>query len=286
MKLEYHDKKQFLAAIRQLAKTNRVTPQILLQEVVLDDLLDRISHSQYRDNLVLKGGFLIASLLGTDTRSTRDIDTSVTGLPVAESEMLKVFDEICAIKLPDDDINLKIMSIKTIREDAEYSGFRMHIRAEVFSSLVDVKVDISTGDVITERAIRYGHKLLLEERTIQVIAYNVETIIAEKLQTIVSRGELNTRLKDYYDLYMFANDKSISINFDLLKKAVIATTENRGDNHSLGSYTTYIQRLANSHDLSDLWIKYQSENNYATGISFKNTCAAVLTLVDKAQLDR
>lgn len=285
MKLDYRDKKQFLAAVRKLAQDSQVAPQIMLQEVVLDDLLDRIVHSKFRDNLVLKGGFLIASLLGADTRSTRDIDTVVTGLPVTKDEISQVFQEICAIRLPNDDIQLQIRKIDKIREDAEYVGFRMHIRAKVFVSLVDVKVDISTGDVITERAISYGHKLLLEDRIIQIMAYNVETIIAEKLQTIVNRGEINTRLKDYYDLYRFANDRQIHIDFDLLKRAVVATANNRKDGQALGNYTRRITQLASSNELANYWQKYQSENSYAADISFRETCLAAGRLVNRAHID-
>lgn len=285
MRLDYRDKKQFLAAIRKLAKSNKVTPQIMLQEVVLDELLDKIAHSRFRDNLVLKGGFLIASLLGTDTRSTRDIDTSIKGLPVEKTEILNVFQEICQIELPNDDIRLQITSIKDIRETAEYSGYRLHIRTKIFTSLVDVKIDVTTGDVITERAVNYGHKLLLENRTIEIMAYNVETIIAEKLQTIVNLGTLNTRLKDYYDLYMFANKQPSSVDFELLRKAIIATAENRNDTKYLGHYAEHIKALIDDDVLATHWLKYQSENSYAVSITFKDTCTAALKLVKESQID-
>lgn len=122
MKLDFSDKKQFLAKIRKMASQRKISPQILLQEVVLDDILDRIAHSEYRDNLVLKGGFLIASLIGTDTRSTRDIDTSIVGLPVTKETMKKVFEDVCAIELPNDIIQLTIVKLDDIREDDEYSA--------------------------------------------------------------------------------------------------------------------------------------------------------------------
>lgn len=164
MRLDFSNKKQFLYKIRKYAKVRKISPQILLQEIVLDDLLDRIAHSKYKNNLVLKGGFLIASLIGMDIRSTRDIDTSIIGLPVTEKEILKVFSEICAIQLPNDEIILEIVKIDDIRKNTEYAGYRIHIKAKVYETLVDVKVDISTGDVITEQAIKYGHNLLLEAK--------------------------------------------------------------------------------------------------------------------------
>jgi len=285
LKLEYNNQQQFLASVRKLAAKEKATAQIMLQEVVLNELLDKIAHSKYRDNLVVKGGFLIASLLGTETRSTRDIDTSVTGMDLNQEEIMAVFQEICQVELPNDGIELTIGRIEKIREDAEYSGYRIHIRAHLYSSLVDVKVDISTGDVITERAIKYGHKLLLEDRTIQIMAYNVETIIAEKLQTVVNRGEFNTRLKDFYDLYRFENDQKIEIDFKLLKRAVVATATNRYDSQVIGDYGNRIATLSASSTLADRWSKYQSENSYAKGITFKETCLAACELVKQARID-
>ncbi|MCT3034864.1 nucleotidyl transferase AbiEii/AbiGii toxin family protein [Pediococcus parvulus] len=282
MKLDFSDKKQFLAKIRKKASQRKISPQILLQEVVLDDILDRIAHSEYRDNLVLKGGFLIASLIGTDTRSTRDIDTSIVGLPVTKETMKKVFEDVCAIELPNDIIQLTIVKLDDIREDDEYSGYRMHVKAKVYSSVVNVKIDISTGDVITERAIIYGHKLLLEDRTIQVMAYNLETIVAEKLETIVNRAFFNTRLKDYYDLYLFDRQSVKFIDFDLLRKAIYATSENRGTSAKIGDYVETINTLKLDSNLSQLWQAYQERNNYAKGILFVDTCDAAIDLTKKS----
>ncbi len=284
MNFDYSDKKQFLEKIRAAARKNEVSPQIMLQEVMLDELLERISKSNYRDNLVLKGGFLIASLLGVNTRSTRDIDTSVVGMPVTEQQILEVFKNICTVKLPDDIVELKVNSVKEIREDAEYSGFRMHIIAQIFSTIVNLKVDISTGDVITEHAIEYKHKLLLEDRSITIKSYNLETIIAEKLQTAVNRSELNTRLKDYYDLYLFQQKKENQIDFKLLKKALLATIKNRKDNDSINDYVSHINELIKSDIMIERWKQYQTKNLYADGILFKDTCSSAIILVKKCIL--
>lgn len=285
MKLNSSDKKQFLSKIKKMALERNISPQILLQEVVLEDLLDRIAHSTYKDNLVLKGGFLIASLIGTDTRSTRDIDTSIIGLPVTKVDMQKVFEEICAIELPDDIIQLQITKLDDIREDDEYSGYRMHIKAKVYSSRVDIKVDISTGDVMTERAIEYGHKLLLEDRTIQIMAYNVETIIAEKLETIVSRALLNTRLKDFYDLYLFDQKYSETIDYKLLKKAIYATANKRETTENIGNFVTTINILKNDANMEKLWQAYQSKNSYASHIIFADICDAAIDLTKRSGIE-
>ncbi|ASD33178.1 MULTISPECIES: nucleotidyl transferase AbiEii/AbiGii toxin family protein [Lactobacillaceae] len=286
MKLEFTDQKQFLARIRKLAKERKITPQIMLQEIILDDLIDRISNSPYQNNLVLKGGFLLASLIGTDTRSTRDIDTSIVGLPVTEDKMKSVFREICDIELPDDIIKLSIVKIDEIREDDEYSGYRIHIRAQIYTTRVDVKIDISTGDVITERAMQYGHKMILEDRTIQIMAYTVETIIAEKLETIVSRADANTRLKDFYDLYLLNRQSKAEIKFNILKKAIQATSEKRETADQLGAYISVLTALKASPSLQRLWIAYQKSNEYARGIDFGITCDAAIDLIKKSGLEQ
>lgn len=286
MKLEFTDQKQFLARIRKLAKERKITPQIMLQEIILDDLIDRISNSPYQNNLVLKGGFLLASLIGTDTRSTRDIDTSIVGLPVTEDKMKSVFREICDIELPDDIIKLSIVKIDEIREDDEYSGYRIHIRAQIYTTRVDVKIDISTGDVITERAMQCGHKMILEDRTIQIMAYTVETIIAEKLETIVSRADANTRLKDFYDLYLLNRQSKAEIKFNILKKAIQATSEKRETADQLGAYISVLTALKASPSLQRLWIAYQKSNEYARGIDFGITCDAAIDLIKKSGLEQ
>lgn len=284
MKLAFVDKKQFLAKIKKLAKERNITPQIMLQEIVLDDLIDRISNSRYKDNLVLKGGFLIASLIGTNTRSTRDIDTSIIGLPVTEDKMKNVFQEICNIELPEDIIKLSIVKIDEIREEDRYSGYRIHICAQIYTTRVDVKIDVSTGDVITERAIKYGHKMILENRTVQIMAYTVETVIAEKLETIVSRADANTRLKDFYDLYLFDHQDNTAIRFDVLNKAIQATSEKRETTEQLGTYISVLTDLRASQHLQKLWLDYQKPNEYAHGIKFGDTCDAAIDLARKSGL--
>ncbi len=135
MKLGFSNGQQFRAKVRNLAKEKQIDPQILMQEVALDEIVDRISRSPYRDNLILKGGFLIASMLGVDTRATRDVDTSVKGLPVTKEEILKVFTDIANMNEPDSDVTIRIAKIDDIRVAAEYAGFRIHIEAKFITAL-------------------------------------------------------------------------------------------------------------------------------------------------------
>lgn len=266
-----------------MAESKNVTAQIMLQEVILDYLLERIGASKYRDNLVLKGGFLIASLIGTDTRSTRDLDTSIKGLPVSEDIMLEVFKSICAIDL-NDQVSFQVNKIEPIHESAEYIGYRLSLQASIFNHPSTVKIDITTGDVMTESEITYRHKLLLEDRFTSVKAYNMETIIAEKMHSVVELAEFNTRLKDYYDLYMLDTVRRDAINFSLLGKAITATANYRRGTVNLNDYAKSIEELSNSSLLQKKWQSYQGKNKFTEGITFKDTCTAALDLIERTTL--
>ena len=181
MRLGFINGQQFKAKVRNRAKQKGIDSQILMQEVVLDEAVDRILHSRYRDYLILKGGFLIASMLGVDTRSTRDIDTLIKGLPVTKAEVLKIFTEIIDMNDLSDDLTIKINKVEDIRMAAEYMGFRVHLEAKIFSIIVDTKIDVSTGDAITPREISWHHHTIFNGQEITVMAYNMETILAERI---------------------------------------------------------------------------------------------------------
>ncbi|GEP20156.1 nucleotidyl transferase AbiEii/AbiGii toxin family protein [Pediococcus argentinicus] len=286
MNLDFVNGQQFKAKVKKRALDEHISPQILMQEIVLDEIVERIAKSKYRDNLVLKGGFLIASLLGVDTRSTRDIDTSVTGIDVSRDEIESVFKFIIDMNTYDDSVYLKLERIEDIRSSAEYSGFRIHIKALVFNSKVQTKIDVSTGDVITPKQITYTHHMLFTDESVVVQAYNLETILAEKLETIVTRRELNTRLKDYYDVYMFDKLETRNIDFSLLKKAIIATASVRNSDSIIGQYGETILQIKQSLDLKKLWNKYQSNNEYAQNIRFEDTCDAALDVIEQCGIDK
>lgn len=282
MKLGFTNGQQFKAKVRNLAKQKRIDPQILMQEVVLDEIVDRISHSQYKDHLILKGGFLIASMIGVDTRATRDIDTSIKGLPVTKDEVLKIFTEIADMNDPSSNIIIRITKIEDIRVAADYAGFRVHLEAKIFSSLVDTKIDVSTGDTITPREISWYHHTIFNNQEILVMAYNMETILAEKLESIVARQELTTRMKDYYDLYLFDKVQRQNIDFKTLKNALLATSRKRGTEALLPSYTSIITRLQDSPILQQRWEKYRVAFVYSQDVSYRDTCAAALDLVRRS----
>ncbi|WP_262316898.1 nucleotidyl transferase AbiEii/AbiGii toxin family protein [Lacticaseibacillus parakribbianus] len=254
-----------------------------MQEVVLDELADRISHSPYRTNLILKGGFLIASMLGVDTRSTRDMDTAIKGLPVTVAKISEVFSDIVNMNTPENDIQLTMMHVESIREDAEYTGYRVHMQARVFGSVIDTKVDVSTGDVITPREISWHHRTIFNQQDILVMAYNMETILAEKLETIVARQEANTRMKDFYDVYLFDKVRGDELSFKTLWAAIRATAARRAAVPTLTEYANIATALGQSRTLNERWLRYQKAFAYSRGITFAAACDAAAELIRRSE---
>lgn len=238
----------------------------------MDEIVDRISRSPYRDHLILKGGFLIASMVG--------VDTSIKGLPVNKDEVLKIFTEIADMNEPDGDVQLKIAKIDDIRVAADYAGFRIHIEAKIYTSIIDTKIDVSTGDTITPREISWHHHTIFNDQVITVMAYNMETILAEKLESMVARQELNSRMKDYYDLYLFDKVQRQNIDFKVLKDALLATAKLRGTEAMLPRYAEIITKLRASALLKQRWEKYRVAYVYSEGITYEATCNAALDLVN------
>ena len=194
---------QLKAVIKNMAKSKHISAQLVMQNFMLERLLERISVSNYKQNFILKGGFLIAAMVGLDTRATMDMDATIKGWAVNEESVKKMFMDICNIELKDD-VMFEFKKIGEIREGDEYTGYRVSLVANYPPMAVPLKLDITTGDKITPKEIEYKFKLLLEEREISVLAYNLETIMAEKLETIISRGDQNTRPRDFYDVYILS----------------------------------------------------------------------------------
>lgn len=209
---KFVNQKQFKDTVKNYAAANGITGNqvgVLWKEIVLDDLLERISISKYQHNFILKGGFLLASIVGINSRSTEDIDTEIKGFDLTQEEITKVFNEICSLKPEDGDpFRMKLVGCTRIHENDSYKGYRLHLNAVAFDNLrFNIKVDVSTGDQITPREIKFKHKLILEDREIDIWAYNLETVIAEKLESIITRNIFGTRLKDYFDLYILQSQK-------------------------------------------------------------------------------
>ena len=269
---------QLKAIIKNLAKEKHLSAQLVMQNFMLERLLERISVSKYQQNFILKGGFLIAAMVGLDTRATMDMDATIKGLPVNEQTIREMFGEICKIEL-DDDVSFSFRSIGEIRESDEYTGYRVSLSANYPPMAVPLKLDITTGDRITPKEIEYRFKLLLEDSSISVLAYNLETIIAEKLETVISRGDQNTRPRDYYDIYILAKLQYSNINLNRLKEALSATTEKRGSSIVVKDYRRIMNAIKNSEVMERQWNNYQKDFDYAIDILFEDVCDVVVKLM-------
>lgn len=271
---------QLKAIIKNLAKEKHISAQLIMQNFMLERLLERISVSKYQQNFILKGGFLIAAMVGLDTRATMDMDATIKGLPVNKQTVQEMFEEICKIEL-DDDVLFHFCSIGEIREGDEYTGYRVALSANYPPMAVPLKLDITTGDKITPKEIEYRFKLLLEERSISILAYNLETIMAEKLETVISRGDQNTRPRDYYDIYILAKLQCSNIDSNALKDALNATTEKRGSKAVIKDYRRIMDIIRSSEIMQKQWKNYQKDFEYAKNIMFNETCDVVVQLMDE-----
>ena len=265
----------FKAIINNMAKENNVAAQSVLQTYMLERLLERISISKYKDNFILKGGMLISAMLGIDSRTTMDMDTTIKGFPLTKDNITNIMDEICNIEIKDN-VTLKINKVDLIREDDDYGGYRITFEAKYNNEMpVIMKIDITTGDKITYKEIEYSFTLMLEDRKIQIWSYNVETIIAEKFEAIVKRGVLSTRIRDYYDVYMLINTQSKIIDKKTLKDAITLTAQHRGTNEIIKDWKKIVEKITNDSKMRQQWKRYQKDNFYAEEIEYKDLINAI-----------
>ena len=270
---------QFKAFIKKKAQEKNISAQLVMQNYMLERLLERISLSKYKNNFIIKGGFLISSIVGLDTRTTMDLDTTIKGFSLTYESIREIFKNICSIKI-DDDIEFEVVDVYDIRETDDYPGIRVSLKANYPPISVPLTVDVTTGDEITPREIEYTFSLLFDDRAINVLAYNLETILAEKIETVLSRGIANTRPRDYYDIYILYTLRKEQCNFDVLLKALEKTTEKRGSQNILVDYNDIISNIRTSKELNDFWNKYQNNFDYAKDISFDETCNTILNIMD------
>lgn len=257
------------AIINNIAKENKVSAQSVLQTYMLERLLERISISKYKDNFILKGGMLISAMLGIDSRTTMDMDTTIKGFKLTEENITNIINEICNIKI-NDGITFEVQKIELIREDDDYGGYRITFKANYMESMpVIMKIDITTGDKITYKEIKYSFNLMLEDRKIQIWSYNLETVIAEKFESIIKRGILGTRIRDFYDIYMLLKTQTNDINFNTLKNAVYYTAEHRNTTDIIKDWSKIIEQLNNSDIMKKQWERYKKDNFYAKEIKYE-----------------
>lgn len=270
------------AKIRNLAKNNNLSSQEVLQMFLFERFLERLSKSEYRSNFVIKGGFLVSSLIGISNRTTMDMDSTIKGLPLTEENITKVVNSIINIEV-NDGIQFEIKDVNYIRESDEYENFRVSLVANIGKTKNPMKLDLTTGDTITPREIEYSYPCIFHEKNIEVLAYPVETIIAEKYESIIKRNITTTRMRDFYDLYALYNLKKNEIDMDILKTAIIRTSSKRESSQIMKISEEIIEDIQNDPYLKELWDVYVSENKYIGDLSFDEVVDVIKIISKKTE---
>jgi len=261
------------AQMRNLAKKKNVKAQILLQNYMFERFLERLSLSDYSEKFVLKGGMLISAIVGIDTRTTMDLDATMRGLPFTEEMITKSMKEICVVPV-DDDVTFSFGAVIPIRSDDKYGGYRMKIIAKHDTIEMPFSIDISTGDIITPQPVKYIFRGMFdEEKQIDVWAYNIETVLSEKVETTLRRSTLNTRARDFYDIYILCTTQAYD-NL-LLQEAFTATAQHRGTTEQVADIQKILEQIESSAELRQQWEKYRQEFDYASDISYEQVVDAL-----------
>lgn len=270
---------QIKGRIKSVAKQNNADARTLMRIYMMERFLERLAQSEYRDNFIIKGGILVTAMIGVAHRSTMDIDTSMKNLNLSAEDALRVVNQVKDIDL-DDGVSFEVKDVSNIMDEMEYPGIRVTMNANVGRLITPLKIDISTGDVITPRAIEFNYDLLLEDRSISLWSYNLETILAEKLQTVLARGILNTRMRDFYDIRMLLDTYEDKVNKAVLKDAFAATCKKRGANHLQEQAEEIIKIIEADEQLQVLWRAYQKKYSYAAEIDYASVISGVRKLMD------
>ena len=253
--------------INNYAKKNGIAAQVVLQNFMFERFLERLSASEYRQKFVIKGGMLVSAIVGIDTRTTMDLDTTLRNLPLTEAQIRAAVSAICDIPL-NDEISFRLISVEPIRKDDLYGGYRVRLDAAYDTVITPLSIDISTGDVITPSPKEYElHGMLDPDLCIPLWGYNVETILAEKVETILRRGVLSTRPRDFYDVFILV--KTQQYQPAIFREALLATAEHRGSTEIIRNAGQILDRLEKSKDLQEQWTKYRRQYPYASQIGFE-----------------
>ena len=269
---------QIKGKIKSVAQKNHADARTLMRIYMMERFLERLAKSEYRDQFIIKGGILVTAMIGVANRSTMDIDTSVKNLNLSAQDALKVIDQVKEIDL-DDGVSFEVKDVSNIMDEMEYPGIRITMNAMMGGLITPLKIDISTGDVITPRAIEFHYDLMLEDRSIMLWSYNLETILAEKLQTVLARGILNTRMRDFYDIWMLLDTQEDKIDQAVLKDAFAATCKKRGTSHLQEQAGEIIKSVEEDEQLRALWLSYQKKYSYAADMDYTGVIGGVRELL-------
>ena len=264
------------AKIRNIAKQKNIPAQVILQNYMFERLLVRLSVSEYKEMFVLKGGMLVAAIVGLDNRATMDMDTTLKNLPLTPEAIRSALEDICTIKF-DDGVAFEIGTISPIREDDIYGGYRVMLNAKFDTLLTPLSIDVSTGDAITPHAVQYNFSEIFDdEKSYELWAYNIETVMAEKVETILRRGVFNTRPRDFYDAYILTTTQKFdkTVFADALK----ATAKHRGTTQQIEDVPGILHNIEESLELKNMWNKYRKQFAYALDIEYSQIMAVLRTL--------
>lgn len=275
-----HTSTQLKALVRNKSHGDNAKAMTLIRNFVMERFLERMSLSKYSGNLILKGGLLIASMVGLDNRATMDIDTTIRNYNLSAEDAGKMMEDIIAISI-DDGIRFTVKGVENIMDEAEYPGIRFKLESTLDTMKTPLKIDISTDDVITPKEVHYEYKLMFEERSIPLLAYNLETVLAEKMETIISKGTLNTRMRDYYDLMILNVVKSDAINYADLAKALEATSRKRNSYELLSDPKHVLEQIKSDAGLMEQWGIYQRKYDYATDYHWEDIVRNIELLFEK-----
>ena len=274
MQFPINSPRQLKDWVKNIAKKNNLAANTVLQTYMMERFLERIAASKYRDNFILKGGFLITAMLGIDMRSTMDMDTTIKGLSISETEIRNIVTDILNIPI-NDNVIFEITSINPIHDAGEYEDFRVGIVATFFTIKVNLKLDITTGDVIIPREVDYSFKLMFEDRNIMIKAYNLNTILAEKIESILARNISNTRTRDFYDVYILLTIRSFDIHKEELHSAIKEKARERNTLVYIEQYKKYLTDIQESGDLLSIWASYANKYPYASDIAFADIVSCI-----------
>lgn len=269
----------FKAKIKNISKDKGIPAQQVQQHYLIEQVLKLISTSSYRDSFIVKGGYLIGQILGLDKRTTMDLDVTLKGTEMSRENLVHIFEEILCSKT--DGFSFSVDKLEPIRQDDEYGGFSLKLNA-TFDTLKEVVfIDITTGDKITPREITYSMTSIFTNESIQIWTYNLETVLAEKLETIISRGLASTRPRDRYVLFTLYKLRKEEINLELLKNALENTAEKRKSKDTIDNWEEQVRGIEISDYQKELWIRYQRQFKYAKDISFDNSVQVIREIMEQ-----
>ncbi|GHU06898.1 abortive infection protein [Betaproteobacteria bacterium] len=272
-----HTSVQLKALVRNMSKGNSTKAQVIIRNYVMERFIERLSLSPYRNNLILKGGTLVAAMVGLDNRSTLDVDATIKNLSLTVESAREVVEGITAVQI-DDGMMFKTKSATIIMDEADYSGVRVMLDTMLETMRTPLKIDFSTGDVITPQEIEYSFRLLFEDRSVSILAYNLETVLAEKLETLLSRSTANTRMRDFYDIYVLETTQQHNIDLSILRDALANTSRKRGSLAMLSDAPLILDEIHGSLEMVALWNNYQHKFDYARGIAWDDVMSSARNL--------